>query len=127
LKTYWEAVAVLFRYLKSKFKQLAPVTVPHSNMTPYFMTVSEILARHPSRRVRPKGGEIFVLDRGEPVKIVDLAKNLIKLFGYTIEEIDIEFTGIRPSEKLCEELMNENEVPSSAGVAENIYWESITY
>src|SRR5690606_12054509 len=51
-----------------------------------------------------------VLDMGEPVKIVDLAKNLIKLSGYTVEEIGIEFTGIRPGEKLFEELLNENEV-----------------
>ena len=57
-----------------------------------------------------KGGEIFVLDMGEPVKIVDLAKNLIKLSGYTVEEIGIKYTGIRPGEKMFEELLNENEV-----------------
>ncbi|PNB45755.1 hypothetical protein C1X64_37885, partial [Pseudomonas sp. GW456-E7] len=57
-----------------------------------------------------KGRQIFVLDMGEPVKIVDLAKNLIHLSGYTTEQIPIEFTGIRPGEKMYEELLNKNEV-----------------
>ena len=67
-----------------------------------------------------KGGEIFVLDMGEPVKIVDLAKNLIKLSGYEEEEIEIVFTGIRPGEKLYEELLNENEIMPGQ-VYEKIY------
>ena len=81
---------------------------------------------------------MFVLDMGEPVKIVDLAKNLIKLSGYNEEEIGIEYSGIRPGEKLFEELLNENERQSEhvfpkifVGKAEpisnwrwNMYWES---
>ena len=96
-----------------KFRQQiasgGPVTVTHPEITRYFMSIPEAAQLVMQAGLMGNGGEVFVLDMGDPVKIVDLAKDMIKLSGFDIDDIKIKFTGLRPGEKLYEELLADDE------------------
>ncbi|MFP3553195.1 nucleoside-diphosphate sugar epimerase/dehydratase [Paraburkholderia sp. SIMBA_049] len=108
-----------------------PVTVTHPEITRFFMTIPEASQLVLQASSMGHGGEIFILDMGQPMKIVDLARDLIRLYGFTEDQIRIEFTGLRPGEKLYEELLADEEtttrtphaklrIASARGVPDNL-------
>jgi FlaA1/EpsC-like NDP-sugar epimerase len=100
---------------KEQIARGGPVTVTHPDIIRYFMSIPEAAQLVLQAGLMGKGGEIFVLDMGEPVKIEDLARQMIRLSGFSEDEVKIVFTGLRRGEKLYEELLADNEHTLATG------------
>jgi FlaA1/EpsC-like NDP-sugar epimerase len=95
---------------KKQIERGGPVTVTHPEITRYFMTIPEACQLVMEAGTIGQGGEIFIFDMGKSVKIIDLVRKMIKLYGLTVgKDIEIIYTGLRPGEKLYEELLNDQE------------------
>ena len=106
----WLPAAASFLFSKSKFGAAGRVTVTHPDMIRYFMTIPEAALLVMEAGAIGKGGEVFILDMGKPIKIIELAKELIRISGYTPDvDIPIVITGIRPGEKIFEEVLTKEE------------------
>jgi FlaA1/EpsC-like NDP-sugar epimerase len=102
---------------KEQIERGGPVTVTHPEIIRYFMTIPEAARLVLQAAAIGESGQVLVLDMGEPVKIVDLARDLIRMSGHAPDEIPIEFTGLRPGEKLYEELLADSDATLPTGVA----------
>ena len=110
LKSGWITTGPKTKLFEKQIAEGGPVTVTHPEINRYLLTIPEAVQLVIQAGAMAKGGEIFILDMGEPVKIADLAKDLIRLSGLEPGiDIEIEYTGLRPGEKLYEELLLEEE------------------